>query len=1488
MGKKSEGKTYLVGIGASAGGLEAISQFIAHLKPELPCAYVVLQHLSPSHRSMMADILGRETPLAVREARHGERPQAGTIYVVPANHNALIKEGCLHLETAPPEVVPKPSINQFLISLAAAEGEFAIGIVLSGTGTDGTAGLRAIQAAGGHTLAQAPESAKYDGMPRAAIDAGVVDHVLPPDGLAARLAELVAMAAPDTDRAPPDLLERLLTKLRQSLQVDFSGYKTGTLMRRIRRREVATGHPDLPAYLRWVDSHPEELDRLARDILISVTAFFRDRDAFDALRRQIQEICARKSPGSEIRVWVAGCASGEEAYSVAILLAEALGERIAHYRVQIFGTDIDDEALNVARRGIYPAAALAELSPALLERHFRAVNRSFEVAKHLRDMVVFARHNLVSDPPFLRLDLVSCRNVLIYFDAPLQARVLQTFHFGLVKDGLLFLGRSESVAQAERLFVPLERRERLFRKSGDAAAVLPGAAPAGTARPPMQRPERRADLLLAGLVRRYDLTVLLCDEDGNIRHSAGQVERFLQFPSGAARLNLFDVAVPALRGEMLTLFHRCQQTGKAQSGRRRKVGENWVRVSIEPLSEAGTRSLMVTVAPEQVTAEHHPENAAPARPEIEDELLATREHLQTLIEEMATANEEMQALNEEAQAANEELQATNEELEAANEELQATNEELVSLNEELGVKTQELSRLNAEYTHLYDALSFPILVFDRHAQLTRFNAPAARRFDLRPTALHQHVSRLRLVTGEADIEQLLGCVLAHGDREERQITQDGRHLRLAVTPGLDASGQVISLIVTLIDNTEITQALARLKESQARMNALMEKTTVKFALKDPSGAYLYANRRLLTFFGLADDYLGKTDFQLLPAKLAADFWALDLASLRERVPKSGEHRVERDGGTRILHSVHQAIFDAEGKPTAIIVEAEDITARKHAEEQLRITARVFDHAGEAIVVTDPHSIIQTVNEAFVKITGYSREEAVGQPTTLLKSGRHSAEFYRHMWQSLMENGFWQGEIWNKRKNGEIYPEWLTISRIDDEAGRTEHYVAVFSDISQIKDSQRKAEYLATHDPLTSLPNRALFHDRLRHALAQARRNQGRVALLFIDLDNFKTINDTLGHDVGDEVLKQAANRLRDVVRDVDTVARLGGDEFTALLCDCDAEAVDRIARRIINDLAASFEVGGRKLFLSASVGVAFYPDDGEDSAELIKKADSAMYRAKEQGRNRVEFFKAELHVRLLRQAALESGLREALRNGHLRLVYQPKFQLAPTHRLLGAEALLRWTDPTLGRVSPADFIPVAEASGLIVEIDHQVQTLLIGQLAEWQRLGLAPPPIAFNASPRSIREHQFAERLLELAQQAGVTPALLQLEITEGALLEHSDRVLDTLHRLHEAGVRIAVDDFGTGYSSLNYLKRLPIDELKIDKSFVDGLGQDKEDEAITRAVLGMAHALGMTTVAEGIETDRQLAWLVQMGCTVGQGYHLQRPMEAVEFEDLLARTTES
>ncbi len=1257
-------------------------------------------------------------------------------------------------------------------------------------------------------------------------------------------------AAAGAEEAPPNLLERLLSLLRENLHFDFSGYKTRVLLRRIHRRELATGSADLAAYLDLVARDPEEQERLTHDILIPVTAFFRDGEAFEALRQVIDEICTSKQPGGEIRAWVAGCASGEEAYSIAMLFAESLGERLPQSRVQIFATDVDAHSLDIARRGIYPVAAMSEVAPSLLERYCRLLDHGYAMGKTLRDMVVFTRHNLVSDPPFLHMDLVACRNVLIYFDKPLQGRVLRAFHFGLGARGTLFLGRSEGIAQAASLFIQSEPGGRLFRKASEPEPVA------------ARRQDPKLEHLLSVLAGHFTLTAALCDLEGNILHTVGPVDRYLKFPKGATHASIGEV-IPPLRGELPSLIQRCKRQGRPQRGELCMLGQDGVRIHVAPITAAGTEALLVLFLPE--------DGVEPGCDERPDELLAARKHALTLAREMAAASEE-------AQVANEELRATNEELEAA-------NTELISLNEELNIRTTDYSSLSTEYAHLYDALDFPILLFDRAMQLMRFNAPAGRRFNLRPSALRQHVARSPIANRIGELETLLARVLVHGVREEMLTIQDQRTLRLAVSPGFDKAGEVVSLVVTLIDVSDITRVQAELKESEQRLAALMRKTTVSFAMKDPSGAYQFANQRFLNLFGLDEQtYSGKTDFHLLAPEQASALRSMDMEALRRQSAVTGEHQVRLNGSQHHLRSVHQAIRDEDGTLTAFITEVEDITLAKHAEEQLRITARVFEQAGEAILVTDPAGIIQSVNPAFTRITGYAPEEALARSVNLLNSGRHGNDFYAAMWRALDATGFWQGEIWNRRKNGEVFPEWLTINRVDDDDCTPLHFVAVFSDITSIKESQHKAEYLATHDTLTGLPNRALFQDHLRHAQAQARRDNTRFALLFIDLDNFKTINDTRGHNVGDALLQQAANRLHEVVRDVDTVARLGGDEFTAILREASDEIANQVGQRILDVLSAPYEIDAHALFVTASIGIAFYPDDGSDSTMLIKAADSAMYRAKEEGRQRIEFFKPELHVRLLKRAKLESHLREALLQERLRLVYQPKFGLGQGRPLMGAEALLRWHDPELGEVSPAEFIPVAEASPLILEIGMAVSHLLVQQIAAWQALGLKLPPVAVNLSPRCIREAGYAECFLELLRSHQVPPELLIAEVTEGALLENSPQVNHNLASLHRAGLGISIDDFGTGYSSLGYLKRLPLTELKIDKSFVDGLGQDKEDEAIARAVLGLAQALELKTVAEGVETELQLAWLGKHGCEGVQGFLLSRPLEAAAYQELIAR----
>ena len=685
----------------------------------------------------------------------------------------------------------------------------------------------------------------------------------------------------------------------------------------------------------------------------------------------------------------------------------------------------------------------------------------------------------------------------------------------------------------------------------------------------------------------------------------------------------------------------------------------------------------------------------------------------------------------------------------------------------------------------------------------------------------------------------------------------------------------------------IDQLVERLQGQADRLQNFIRQAPVSIAMFDGELRYLACSLRWLDDFAIQrTDIVGHGHDEV--SSRMPDGWraAHARALAGETAGCDKDPIVQGDGQTQWLRWEIRPWYLPGEEVGGSVVFAEDITARILSEDQLRVTARVFEQAGEAIMVVDANGIIETVNAAFTRISGYEAEEAVGQRSALLQSGRHSAEFYKEMWDQITKQGFWQGEIWNRRKNGEIYPEWLSITRMDDDHGKVLHYVGVFADVTQLRESLRQVEQLATHDSLTGLPNRAVFQDRLQLAIAQMHRSRSRLALLFIDLDNFKTINDTLGHDIGDELLKQVAQRLRETVREIDTLARLGGDEFTSIISECSNQVAQHVAQRIVDSVSRPYTISDRKLFISASLGVAFYPEDASTASDLIKAADSAMYRAKELGRNRIEFFLPELHEKLLKRARIETALREALKEeDRLRLVFQPKVDLTvPRSRIVGAEALLRWRDPEMGNVSPGEFIPVAEACGQIRELDRRVQELLVRNIAQWQRSGLVVPTIAINVSPHSIGNPQLADGILALLAQHQLPNRCLQIEITEGALLDVDQGVFANLNKLAEAGIGVAIDDFGTGYSSLSYLKRLPLQELKIDKSFVDGLGTQKEDEAITGAIRALASSLNLRTVAEGVETERQRAWLADAGCQIAQGYHFFSPLEAPAFAELLAQ----
>jgi len=554
---------------------------------------------------------------------------------------------------------------------------------------------------------------------------------------------------------------------------------------------------------------------------------------------------------------------------------------------------------------------------------------------------------------------------------------------------------------------------------------------------------------------------------------------------------------------------------------------------------------------------------------------------------------------------------------------------------------------------------------------------------------------------------------------------------------------------------------------------------------------------------------------------------------------------------------------------------------KKAGEQLQLAAQVFESSRDAITITDSQGAIITVNEAFTAITGYPAAEVVGKNPRILQSGRHDAEYYRVMWASIHENGHWQGEIWNRRKNGEIYPEWLKITAVKKRSQGTANYIAVFSDITDDIRAAERIQRLAYYDTLTDLPNRALLSDRLDLAIAHAKRTGCKCAVLSLDMDRFKNINDALGHSIGDQLLKSIATRLKECVRELDTVARMGGEFIVVLNGMEETGNILTVAQKMLHSLSQPYEVEGHNIRATPSIGISVYPDDSTDQESLITNADSAMYHTKENGRNDFQFFVPDMKTKVAEKLFIESDLRKALEHGQFVLHYQPQVDITTGH-IIGAEALIRWNHPTAGLVSPAKFIPVAEESGLIIPLGEWILNEACRQNMAWQKVGLPPISIAVNMSAVQFRQQNLCQLISKVLSDTGLDPHYLELELTEGLVMSNTDSAIDTLNRFKEMGVHISIDDFGTGYSSLSYLKHFPIDYLKIDQSFIRDITTNPDDAAITTAIINMAQGLNLRTIAEGVETAEQLKFLRLHSCDVVQGYYFSKPVPATEFSDIL------
>ncbi len=697
----------------------------------------------------------------------------------------------------------------------------------------------------------------------------------------------------------------------------------------------------------------------------------------------------------------------------------------------------------------------------------------------------------------------------------------------------------------------------------------------------------------------------------------------------------------------------------------------------------------------------------------------------------------------------------------------------------------------------------------------------------------------------------------------------------------DATGGLVEIRSFGLDVTECKIRERASRENDERFHTLFQHHDSVMLLVEPdSGRILNANAAACRFYGY--------NWSELTARSIQDINTLPPDQVRaERQRAISEarnffvfpHRLA-NGEVRTVE-VHSSPIVDNGRNLLFSI-IHDITGHRMREEKLRQAAAVFENTVEGVVVTDAFGRITAINRAFTDITGYSEAEVLGRNPKTLQSGRHDADFYKTMWDELNNRGSWCGEIWNRRKSGTVYPQWLTISVVLDDQNRISHYVGVFSDITTIKRSEEELNRLAYHDALTGLPNRLLLLDRISHAVRRTNRSGGRFALLFIDLDRFKNINDNLGHQTGDELLMAVTERIQKRLRAEDTLSRLGGDEFILLMEDIPGEQqAAQLARDLLTLLSQPYHIAGHDIFLSASIGISLHPEDGGDAENLIKHADTAMYRAKEGGRNSYQFYTREQSVAAFQRFSLEAALHRALERGEFELHYQPQMDLT-SGRVTAMEALLRWRHPDLGLIPPDQFIPVAEENGLILPIGEWVLETACREALQCQRLCGEPLIVAVNLSPLELQRGDPVNRVQRVLADIGLPARFLELEITESSAMRRGEESIAMLHELKNLGVSLAIDDFGSGYSNLGYLKQLPVSTLKIDRVFVRDLPDNKEDAAITRAIIALGHSLNLNVLAEGVETPAQRDFLRQHGCDMQQGYLLAKPQPFADIARLI------
>jgi two-component system, chemotaxis family, CheB/CheR fusion protein len=1081
----------VVGIGASAGGLEAFTQFLQALRPNTGMAFVLVQHLEPTHESILPRLLAKATKMPVEEIREGMRVEPNHVYVIPINADIALTDGKFRvvIRSVSGHYMP---VDSFFESLAETKLSRAIGVVMSGTASDGTAGLKAIKLHGGVTFVQEPSSAKFDGMPRSAISAGCVDFVLPPGRIATEIARLALSPTPQADllEIPPPKEEdwaHLFRLLRTSSGVDFSNYKKASIRRRIARRMALHKFEEFGEYLKFLEGNRAELDLLFHEVLIHVTGFFRDPEVFVTLKETVfPKILAGRPAREPIRIWVPGCSSGEEAYSIAICLLEYLGDDVSSVPIQIFATDINDIYLEKARAGIYSLQALEDVSPERRRRFFSPSNNNYSVNPSVRELCVFARHDLIKDPPFSKLDLVSCRNVLIYFEPVLQKKVLAALHYSLKGTGILLLGRSESLGAFSQLFSPADRKNKFFTRNiraGEPVEIVESKfeAPPRQAKPKSEAPirvdlEREADRIVW---QRYAHAGIVVDNDLQILHFRGDTASYLQPAPGRATLNLNKMLPQELQLELRTALQEVRRSGRnvRREGIHIKHDEQMRTVNLEvvplPGSGEGGKCFLILFEEDIASRAHLPSKPPAAEPKakgarvqelrkVQSELLRTREYLQAVIREQESTNEELKTANEEALSSMEELQSTNEELETAKEELQSSNEELVTLNEQLQNRNAELSLISDDLSNVIGGTNIPILILDQDHRIRRFTPPTQKLLGLSAADVGRPIGNLRIGVNLPDLGDLLSSIAEHDGEIVREVqSEDGHWYLMRMLPFRTSQQKIEGVVIAFSDIHDMKRHQEALQRQETLVSAILNSATELLVMVlDHEGNIAQFNRVCQQLSGYSlEEVRGRKPWEFLVppdelSKLKETFEQV----LRGRPSQTETHWCAKDG-RRMLIGWSNTGVTVNGIVESVIATGTDRTegtkTRQRAIESEATVRALLETAAQAIIAVNPEGKILLLNAATEKMFGYSHDEIIGQEVGVLLPERfrqrhteHVAKWFSQPIPRRMGAGL---DLAGLREDGTEFPVEISLSYIGTAQGIVG--VAFVSDITERKKNE---------------------------------------------------------------------------------------------------------------------------------------------------------------------------------------------------------------------------------------------------------------------------------------------------------------------------------------------------------------------------------------------------------------------------------------------------